>query len=317
MNTVWERCEMTRRDSDRDITCFCETRNVRRRARVAAQPDNWHSGCIDSDNTPITTLSTMTGRALSENVKKLKARHVKNAKLQEAVNAYHREQAKPKGVARISLRKIADKYQVAKATLSAIANGKRRPMSAYIASKQKVSVPEERVLVDYIKQSADIGFPLDNHNIEKFANAIIQKRDGDGFEPVGKNWVHSFLDRHYDELQTHWSRPLDTQRARALNPAAVAAWFDLVQEFVVKLGVAPENVYGMDESGFIPSQEGHKRVVGSRGTKIQHKQGNASRENVTAIVTICADGTTLDPMIIYKGKNFMKKWGENNVAHAT
>ncbi|RXW20847.1 hypothetical protein EST38_g5024 [Candolleomyces aberdarensis] len=49
---------------------------------------------------------------------------------------------------------------------------------------------------------------------------------------------------------------------------------------------------------------------------MQHKQGGANCENVTALVTICADGSVLQPMIIYKGKNIMKKWGENNVLKA-
>ncbi|KAH6907752.1 hypothetical protein BKA70DRAFT_1034704, partial [Coprinopsis sp. MPI-PUGE-AT-0042] len=53
------------------------------------------------------------------------------------------------------------------------------------------------------------------------------------------------------------------------------------------------NLFGMDESGFPPSHQGKERVVGSRGTKTQHKQGGANRENVTALVTICADGTAL------------------------
>lgn len=95
-----------------------------------------------------------------------------------------------------------------------------------------------------------------------------------------------------------------------------AAWFDLVKKFVVDAGILPENIYGMDESGFPPSHQGKERVVGARGTKTQHKQGGANRENVTAIITICADGTVLRSMIIYKGVNFMKKWGQNNVANA-
>jgi hypothetical protein len=53
--------------------------------------------------------------------------------------------------------------------------------------------------------------------------------------------------------------------------------------------------------------------VGQHRTKVQHSQGGASRENVTAIVTICADGTTLRPTIIFKGVQFMKKWAENNI----
>ncbi|KIJ34366.1 hypothetical protein M422DRAFT_137152, partial [Sphaerobolus stellatus SS14] len=39
------------------------------------------------------------------------------------------------------------------------------------------------------------------------------------------------------------------------------------------------------------------------GTKTQHKQGSANRENVTALVTICAEGTVLQPTIIFKHKN--------------
>ena len=72
----------------------------------------------------------------------------------------------------------------------------------------------------------------------------------------------------------------------------------------------------MDESGFPPSDQGTQRVIGRRGTKTQHKQGSAEWENVTAIVTICADGMVLQPTIIFKGQNFMRKWGDNNVANA-
>lgn len=82
-------------------------------------------------------------------------------------------------------------------------------------------------------------------------------------------------------------------------------------------GIRPEDIYGMDESGFPPALQGTCRVVGARGTKTQHKQGGADRENVTALVTICADGTALEPMISFKGKNLMKRWGDNNIAKAT
>ncbi|KAJ6563093.1 hypothetical protein DFH09DRAFT_920423 [Mycena vulgaris] len=71
-------------------------------------------------------------------------------------------------------------------------------------------------------------------------------------------------------------------------------------------------IYGMDESGFPPSDQGRQRVVGRRGTKTQHKSGSANRENVTVLVTICADETTLKPTIIFKGHIFLQKWGQDN-----
>ncbi|KAK7451105.1 hypothetical protein VKT23_012781 [Stygiomarasmius scandens] len=74
----------------------------------------------------------------------------------------------------------------------------------------------------------------------------------------------------------------------------------------------------MDESGFPPSNQGRERVVGYQGTKTQqHKQGSANHKNVTAIVTICGDGTKLHPTIIFKGQRFQSKWQNDNIAEAS
>ncbi|PBK60944.1 hypothetical protein ARMSODRAFT_1026033 [Armillaria solidipes] len=142
-------------------------------------------------------------------------------------------------------------------------------------------------------------------------NAILRSQGGEEIKP-DSNWMESYLVRHHDVLQAHWSRPLDTQHAQALNPEAVRAWFQLLKEFTLDLDICAEDIYGMDESGFPPSDQGTQQVLGHRGTKTQHKQGGADRENVTAIITICTDGTTLCPTIIFKGQNMMAKWGDNN-----
>ncbi|KAF9439805.1 hypothetical protein P691DRAFT_689709, partial [Macrolepiota fuliginosa MF-IS2] len=125
-----------------------------------------------------------------------------------------------------------------------------------------------------------------------------------------------FHDCHSDVLQTHWSKSLDTQHPHALNPDVKQAWFELFKKHIVDNQISPEHIYGMDESGFTPSHGGKERVYGHQGTKTQHKQGGANHENVTALATICADGSFLHPMLIYKGKNFMTKWSNNNVACA-
>ena len=81
-------------------------------------------------------------------------------------------------------------------------------------------------------------------------------------------------------------------------------------------GIAPENVYGMDESGFPTAYRGKAKVIRARGTKTQHKQGGADRENITAVITICADGSTVRPLLIFKGKKMNKSWFNNNVSDA-
>jgi len=85
-----------------------------------------------------------------------------------------------------------------------------------------------------------------------------------------------------------------------MTPKAKKQWFELVENFVVKVGIHKEDTYRMDETGFPLQDQAKEKVVGARGTKTQHWQDS---KNVTAIVTICADGTVLSPTIIYKGKN--------------
>ena len=63
----------------------------------------------------------------------------------------------------------------------------------------------------------------------------------------------------------------------------------------------------MDESGFPSADQGKTHVVGARGTKTQHKQGGTDRKNTTALVTICADGTSLRATIVFKRKGFKRR----------
>ncbi|PPR02738.1 hypothetical protein CVT26_009449 [Gymnopilus dilepis] len=311
----------------------------------------------------------MVKSALSERIKSFKKLRANEHRLSQAAAAY--QQAKQGYTSKKSLRDIAYDYNVNYRTLARRIKNEGPSILEFNAKKQKLTPAEEKVLVKFLLESAAIGFPLTHRQIERHANAILESKQGTNCEKVGKQWVFNFLTRHHTALSTHWSKPLDTQRAKSLNPAAVKSWFDLLEKWVVALGVRPEDIYGMDESGFPTAYAGkervvgargtktqHKqgganrenslnpaavkswfdllekwvvalgvrpediygmdesgfptayagkeRVVGARGTKTQHKQGGANRENVTAIITICADGTTVKPMIIYKGKKMMQ-----------
>ncbi|TFK58590.1 hypothetical protein BDN72DRAFT_744046, partial [Pluteus cervinus] len=83
-------------------------------------------------------------------------------------------------------------------TLLNLASGKRS-MSAFNASKRKLTLAEERALVDFILGSADRGFALTHAQIVVHANAIILGRAKPG-ESVGPSWIGRFLERYSDEL---------------------------------------------------------------------------------------------------------------------
>ncbi|EIN03598.1 CENP-B protein, partial [Punctularia strigosozonata HHB-11173 SS5] len=65
-----------------------------------------------------------------------------------------------------------------------------------------------------------------------------------------------------------------------------------------------ECIYAVDETGFQAGEGRTERVIGAAGTYHQHQQRSGGRENMTVIVTICADGTAGPPAVIFKGKAY-------------
>jgi hypothetical protein len=77
--------------------------------------------------------------------------------------------------------------------------------------------------------------------------------------------------------------------AQSSIPTAVAKWFELVKELVPDLDIRPEDIYGMDESGFPPSNQGKQRVIGRRGAKIQHSHCRQQLADLCCIFRIIPD----------------------------
>jgi hypothetical protein len=60
----------------------------------------------------------------------------------------------------------------------------------------------------------------------------------------------------------------------------------------------------------------HEYVFGGRKKAAPYQQRAGTRDNITVIVTICADGTSTPPATIFKGSAYQVKWGENNSLNA-
>ncbi|KAF8876883.1 hypothetical protein CPB84DRAFT_1619886, partial [Gymnopilus junonius] len=63
-----------------------------------------------------------------------------------------------------------------------------KTMLEFNASKQKLSIAEEKVLVDFIIENASRGFPLRHREVLQFGNAIRQSRLGTECEPLSNSW---------------------------------------------------------------------------------------------------------------------------------
>lgn len=257
----------------------------------------------------------MPGRAQSEKAKRQRKQQVKAQNERAAANAYQSRKGAGEDV---SYAKVAIEFGVNESTVRRRVLSIGHSLSEFRASKQKLMPAEEEVLVASILEASKHGFPPTHHQIAREADHIQSARIGDSYEPVGKQWVNQFLRRHDKVIKTHWSAPLPTVRAQSANPHAIRNFLTgLVKREVVDKNVPPELLYQIDETS-TPQQLGIKlRVVGPRGSRRQHLQESGTKENITVLVTICADGTALPPTIVFKNKELSEDIYHNNVAKAS
>lgn len=105
-------------------------------------------------------------------------------------------------------------------------------------------------------------------------------------------------------------------QGQAVNLETNKEWYDIVEDIQLhgdnRKAVAPECTWAMDESGFQGNgEEGWARIIGGKGKKVQYQQQASTRENITVLVMIGANGSAL-----YAGKGYLVKWKQDNSANA-
>ncbi|PPQ85201.1 hypothetical protein CVT24_006495 [Panaeolus cyanescens] len=192
----------------------------------------------------------------------------------------------------------------------------KRTRAELLEQQQWLMHAEEKAIVAMCIEMARIGFPWSYSQLKEHVDLIcIMKYGGDNpicefpEEGVGVNWTHHFLKRHEVALKTACSAPLEMKHGRAVNPEANARYWELLKKTIIDFNIKPHNIYGSDKCGVIEHGTEREVVIAGRGTKGPiYQQRSGSRDNTTVIVTICADGTYIQPTIIFKGKAFRVKW---------
>ena len=178
-------------------------------------------------------------------------------------------------------------------------------LSEFNALKQKLTPAEEEVLVASILKASWHGFPPTHHQVAIEADHIQSACLS--YQPVEKQWVNEVLQRHNKVIKSHWSALLSTIRAQSANPQAIYNFLTgLVKSEVVDKDVPPELLYQIDETSTLQQLGIKLRVMGPRELRHQHLQESGTKENITALVTICADGTALPPTIVFKNKELLE-----------
>lgn len=215
-----------------------------------------------------------------------------------------------------SVHSAAKALSISKATLSRRHNGGHSRRTAHV-NEQNLSEHEEKALQKEITCLSVAGTPPSQALIKEIAESIRMFRVASindefithvQYPPLGKHWVSRFLARH-SQLKAIYARRIDAARVTEASSEVITRWLDAVKNLSEEHAILPENVYNMDESGFaIGSMQAGCVVVDMTlgGTKCQAQPGR--QEWVTALECICGNGTSIPPLLIFKGENLSTSW---------
>jgi hypothetical protein len=222
----------------------------------------------------------------------------RSKKLQEAVMWY--DEKKKEGAQRVSFEMAGKLFGFSGSTVNDAYHGKLPKIFAHV-KQQLLSVEQENVLVEWACHHGARGVPMDRSKIAAKASHILGRK-------VGSKWAYNFLIRHSDKLKKKWTQKLDSKRAKQLNPAVVKEHFKTVIKEIVDHDIPKENIWNMDEKGIVCGGKERTKVFISRDQKDATMIGQVERETTTVIECVCADGTAISPMVIFKGKRMSQRW---------
>jgi hypothetical protein len=191
----------------------------------------------------------------------------------------------------------ARKYGVDRSTLSKRFRGVQRSRAHYDNNQRLLDPQQTKTLIEWINKLTERGLPPSKPILRNFAKELS------GREP-GKNWVNRFLDTHKDELIQKYATGLDAARSKADSAYRYALYFKQLEENIEKYKIEPWLTYNMDEKGFLMGVLSKQKRIFSKQVyergQVRQVLQDGSREWITTIACICADGSSLSPSLIYK-----------------
>jgi hypothetical protein len=192
---------------------------------------------------------------------------------------------------------IGRKYGVEPTTLARRHKGTSTSLKARFQNQQALHPQQEQELLLYIKQLTRRGLPPTRAMIRNFGSQIARRQ-------LGVNWVDRFIHRYPDELVSKWTTGINNSRHKAHSGRKYSLYFDLLRKKIEQYHIEPRYIYNMDEKGFLLGVLGRSKRIFDRPSYEKEKRRSTiqdgSREWITLLACICADGSYLEPALIYK-----------------
>lgn len=239
--------------------------------------------------------------------RKNKADAEKEAKLQEAVATVLDNKH--------TCHSAAIAFNVPRSTIYDRVKYEKKPRNQAHENDQNLTHAEEAELVRWITRLTISGYAPRYDTLRRLAEIIRERRVKTGanevpvtvHDKIGQDWVSRFIQRH-PELAGVRLRSIDAARVKAASPERLQCWFDDLKKVLAEFNIKPENIYNMDESGFAIGEKEAGRVIINANIRQKFQAKPGRQEWVTVVECVCADGSHVPPLVIFKAENLSTQW---------
>ena len=210
---------------------------------------------------------------------------------------------------KLSIRKAAAYYHVPRSTVHDRVHGRGtdRPIGRPPALPQDI----EDQIIAQAQQAAEEGFGIGVRQLQvKTARVAHRLSIETPFKEgiPGREWFAGVKKRHPD-MSLRKPEATSSARLRTMKRSVVDDYFQALSNIIIENRLGRDQIWNMDESGFMLT---HKptNVIARKGTKNIVGRTANSRESLSVLACVCANGTHLPPMIIVRGKTIrsLHRW---------
>ena len=225
-------------------------------------------------------------------------------KIQQALRAVTNSGLNHRQHPRYSLRRASEDFGVKYTTLRLRWKG-GKTRSQVKEERMILTQAEEAILVEWTRSMGSRGLGWSPELIMDAASKISGT-------VVGGKWFKLFCRRHASEIKFLKTRGLEACRAQSLNRPQTMAFFGILGDTYNHVQATADCIYNMDEKGVQLGAGGRKGVLVGAEQKTAYHIENGNREMATCIECVCADGSAVKTMHIYKAQTYNLEWGRDN-----
>lgn len=185
-----------------------------------------------------------------------------------------------------------------------------------------LSVELEQQLVRYINDMQELGFGLTVLQVRKISFQLAQSANREHYLSqsgmASKVWWASFKKRY--GLSLRIPENLSAYRSSMANPTMIKDFYSKLEQLIKQLNILPDDLpsslWNCDETGLAYVVKPN-RIIAQIGKRFVYKRTYAERgETHTVMGCVCANGSWIPPLIIFKGERWNDRLKEGSLPNS-